>query len=145
MFLKKLLSAIVNFPLMFQSMEQRMKKAAYANIVTIQELVRSTYAWNPDQPSHRGSTMTMMRKELRNLLSRPHLGTVDMYSKVRLEHYEHPQGSEHGYYEIVVRDDRDNWTVLPLMLMLNFKEREYYLVTSSQVQGPVCQSSIIEA
>lgn len=142
---KKIALAVWNLPLTLTPIERRMQNAAYKNINTVQDLVRCTYRWYPDHPvTHHGSTMMLMRKELRALLSRPSVGIIDMYSKVRLDHYEHPEGSEHGYYEVVVCDDRGSWTVLPLMLMLHFTEREYYLVTADQVQGPVCRSSIIE-
>lgn len=127
--------------------EYLMKRNVEKNFSTVQDLVRYTYRWMPvEMNSHRTPTMALMRKELRNLLlRRPNVGSVDMYSKIRLEHYEHEGDSEHGYYEVVVRDDCGEWVVLPLMLMLHFTEREYYLCTASQVQGPVCKSSMFEA
>lgn len=125
--------------------ERRMKKSVDLKFRSVQDLMRLTYEWNTEQSEYRYHPTALVRKELRRLLLRPNIGMVDAYSAIRLEHYEHPEGSVHGYYEVVVRDDRGNWTVLPLMLMLHFGEREYYLVTASQVQGPVYKSSMIEA
>jgi hypothetical protein len=126
--------------------EYLMKRNVETNFKTILDLVRTTRRWMPlELNSHRGSTMALVRKELRAMLLRSGIGMVDMYSKIRLEHYEHPDGSEHGYYEVVVRDDHGKWSVIPVMLMLHFTECEYYLCSASQVQGPVYKSSLFEA
>jgi hypothetical protein len=142
MFLKKWFLSLVSI---VTASERRMNKEVHVKFRSVQDLVRHSYEWSAEEQPYRYQPAVMVRKELRQLMSRPNIGNVDAYSAIRLEHYSHPEGSEHGYYEVVVRDDLGNWTVLPLMLMLHFHEQEYYLIPSSQVQGPVYKSSLIEA